>query len=197
MSIPTLTRAYDNHDDADAARSELLGAGVAEQDIGLISRAEDGSLAAEPDAHAVATGASIGTLIGGGLGTVAGLGVMAIPGVGPIVAAGWVVALLTGAGVGAATGAGVGAAASGLFETLHNSGLSEEEAGHYVESVRRGGSLLLVRVADPALRARAETLLSQSGHVDLGLRSQEWRDAGWKGFDRNATSIDTRAQLGS
>ena len=191
MSIPTLTRAYDNHDDADAARSELLGAGVAEQDIGLISRAEDGSLAAEPDAHAVATGASIGTLI------VAGLGVMAIPGVGPIVAAGWVVALLTGAGVGAATGAGVGAAASGLFETLHNSGLSEEEAGHYVESVRRGGSLLLVRIADPALRARAETLLSQSGHVDLGLRSQEWRDAGWKGFDRNASSVDTRARLGS
>lgn len=197
MSMIPLTRAYDSHDDADSARAELLAAGVAEHDIGLISRADDGSLAAEPQSHAVATGASIGTLVGGGLGTLAGLGMMAIPGVGPIVAAGWVVALLAGAGAGAAAGAGVGAAASGLFETLHNSGLGEEEANRYAESVRRGGSLLLVRIEDDAMRMRAETILSHTGHVDLAVRSEEWRGDGWTRFDRDAPIIDTRARIGS
>jgi hypothetical protein len=49
MSISPLTRAYDNHDDADTARSELLGAGVAEQDIGRIHPASPAyRIAAEP-----------------------------------------------------------------------------------------------------------------------------------------------------
>jgi hypothetical protein len=197
MHLSPITRAYDSHAEAERAQTDLIAAGVPEGDISIISRAADGSVDKPTEADPVATGATVGTLIGGGLGTLAGLGAMAIPGVGPIVAAGWVVAMLTGAGAGAAAGAGAGAAASGLFTTLHHSGMSEEDANLYAESVTRGGSLVMVRSDDAAKRATAESVLSRSGHVDVALRSQEWRDKGWVPGSVAAPEVDTRARYGS
>ena len=85
-------------------------------------------------------GAVAGTAVGGGLGLLAGIGALAIPGVGPVVAAGWLVATLAGAGVGAGAG--------GLLGALTGAGVGEEESHVYAEGVRRGGSLVSVRVPD-------------------------------------------------
>lgn len=118
------------------------------------------------------TGATLGTVLGGGAGLLAGLGLMAIPGVGPVVAAGWLVATLTGAGVGAATG--------GLLGALTGAGLSDSEAEHYAEGVRRGGTLVTVRT-DESRAERVTALLAEHGSIDLDQRAQNWRSEGWTG----------------
>ena len=197
MASTPITRAFDNHAEAETARSALLSGGIPDSAISILARAPDEADAGVDASDAVATGATVGTLVGGGLGTLAGLGAMAIPGVGPIVAAGWLVAALTGAGVGAASGAGVAAAAGGLYGTLHQTGLSDEHAQFYAESVKRGGSLVLVRSEDATMRGMAEDILGRSGHVDVETRSQAWRDSGWRGHDASNMSVDTSRRYGS
>ena len=97
--MQTLTRLYDNHDDAAAVVNQLEAAGVPHNDISIVSNNADGRTldgyatdAGDAAATGAGTGASIGTVLGGGAGLLAGIGALAIPGVGPIVAAGWLVA---------------------------------------------------------------------------------------------------------
>ena len=86
-------------------------------------------------------GAGIGAAIGR-LGRLAdGLGVASrFQASGPALAAGPIVSALVGAGIGGVAG--------GLMGALVNSGVPEEEAGHYSEGVRRGGSLVMLTVED-------------------------------------------------
>jgi hypothetical protein len=94
------------------------------------------------------------------------------------VAAGW----LATAAVGAVVGGAVVGAAGGLVGALTNSGVSEEEAHVYAESVRRGGSLVSAKVADDHLIA-AETALSNMPIVDLATRRRSYQEAGYEGFE--------------
>jgi hypothetical protein len=136
--------------------------------------------ALDPNAPATGagTGATVGTVLGGGAGLLAGLGSLAIPGVGPIVAAGWLVATLTGAGV----GAGVG----GLLGSLTGAGVDEGEAHTYAEGMRRGGTLVSVRVPDDTRGAEVERILAQRSPIDPATRRADYQAAGWSGFDENA-----------
>ncbi len=197
MQTTPITRAFDDHAAAEQARNALLSGGIPDSAISIVARVPDETADGTEAVAPVATGAALGTLVGGGIGALTGVGLMAIPGVGPIVAAGWLVAMLTGAGAGAMAGAGVAAAADGLYGTLHKTGLSDEHSQFYAESVTRGGTLVLVRSEDGVQRSTAEEILSRSGHVDLETRSQEWRDAGWRGHDRNGVSVDTSRRYGS
>ncbi len=126
-------------------------------------------------------GAGIGAAVGGAGGLLAGLGIMAIPGVGPVVAAGWLAATLTGA-VG---GAVVGGVAGGLIGALTESGVSEEDAHVYAESVRRGGSLVTARVADERY-AEADAILAGTNRVDVATRRKLYTEEGWQRFDADA-----------
>ncbi len=164
MAQQTLTRLYDNYDDALHVVQSLKSAGVPHDDISLVSNDADnrysgantgtsttGMTSGDPEQGAstgAGTGATMGTVLGGGAGLLAGLGALAIPGIGPIVAAGWLVATLTGAGVGAAAG--------GLFGSLTGAGVSEADAHVHAEGVRRGGTLVTVR-ADQARAVDIET----------------------------------------
>src|ERR1700761_3217714 len=107
MATITLTRLYDNHQDAIIIVQALEQAGFANDDISLVSSnagnrwtpalrpgdtaaptADEGtSRPTEGTKHATGTGATIGTVLGGGAGLLAGIGALAIPGVGPVVAA--------------------------------------------------------------------------------------------------------------
>jgi hypothetical protein len=118
-------------------------------------------------------GAGIGAVAGGGAGVLAGLGLLAIPGVGPVVAAGWLVAL--------AVGAAGGAAAGGLLGGLVGSGVSDEHAEVFVEGVRRGGTLVTVRVAEDRV-AEADAILDRNA-VDPVSRRAEYTASGWSAFD--------------
>lgn len=188
MAQMTETRAYDSDADARSVVSALEQSGVPHSDINLIGRgtntadgAHDGDAQAEHAEKGAGTGASLGTVVGGGLGLLAGIGTLAIPGVGPVVAAGWLIATLTGAGIGAAVGGGAG----GLVGLLTGTGVSDEDANVYAESVRRGGSLVTVRAED-TMMPKVREVLDRYATVDPAARRAEYERAGWTAHDPEA-----------
>ncbi len=196
MAIQTLTRLYDDHDNAMHVVQALEQAGVPHADVSLVANNADtrygvngttdtGLTSGDPAQGANTgggTGASLGTVLGGGAGLLAGLGMLAIPGVGPIVAAGWLVATLTGAGIGAAAG--------GLFGSLTGAGVSEADAHTYAEGVRRGGNLVTVR-ADETMAGTVNAVLDGRTPVNPVARRAEYEQEGWKGFDPAALAYTT------
>lgn len=178
--MKTVTGLFDRYEAAKDAVGRLEAAGFHSNDISIVSHHRDGD--GERNAGSGAgVGAGVGAAVGGAGGLLTGLGLMAIPGVGPVVAAGWLVATLTGA-VG---GAVVGGVAGGLIGALTESGVSEEDAHLYAESVRRGGSLVTVRVPDDRV-AEANAILAGSSPVDIGARRRLYAEEGWQRFDPNA-----------
>jgi len=198
MAQRTIARMYDSYDDAKAVVHELEAAGIPHREISLVANADahgrssgpsgaasaaGGSTgAADPaDRHEAGTGAGsgavVGTILGGGAGLLAGIGALAIPGVGPVVAAGWLVATLTGAGIGAASG--------GLVGSLTGAGVSRDEAHVYAEGVKRGGSLVTVRLDETEV-PRAEAIMAQRSSTDWQQRRASY-GAGWQGFDETST----------
>jgi hypothetical protein len=127
-------------------------------------------------AEGAATGATIGAATGGVAGLLAGFGLLAIPGIGPVVAAGWLAST--------AVVAAAGGLAGGLIGALTEAGVSEEDAHVYAEGVRRGGTLLTVRVSAEE-RPRVESILDRSA-VNIWDRGVEYRKYGWKSFDPSA-----------
>src|SRR4029450_2249285 len=180
----TISRLYDNHNDAQQAVRRLESAGVPHSDISLVANNSDSWFDADKKvdrdrdgvddrAEGAGKGAGIGAGVGGAAGLLAGLGLLAIPGLGPVVAAGWLAATAVGAAAGAATG--------GIIGALTESGVSEEDAHTYAEGVRRGGTLVTARVPDSD-RAKFEGFLDQSS-VNIRDRRAMWQKSGWQRFD--------------
>jgi hypothetical protein len=176
----TISSIFDSYDAAAAAVQRLQAAGIARDDISIISNDADmsrdsyGEFAVdaptEGAAEGAGTGAGIGAVVGGGAGLLAGLGLIAIPGLGPVVAAGWLAATLVGAGAGVAAGGIVGA--------LVGSGVDEDTAHAYAEGVRHGGTLVSVRV-DARDHDRIQDVLDErSFHLDAARKLSESPDIG-------------------
>lgn len=194
MAIRTITALFDDYDAAARAVDGIEAIGIPHADISIVASdagerhvglaphatglsrdgesLSDGKPEESDTVDGAGTGATLGTVLGGGAGLLTGLGLLAIPGVGPVVAAGWLVATITGAGVGAATG--------GLLGGLTGAGLSHAEAETYAEGVRRGGTLVTVRVEE-ARADRVTALLSEHGSIDVDERAQNWKTQGWTG----------------
>jgi hypothetical protein len=162
----TITRMYDNYEEARTVVTDLEQAGIPHSDISLVANSDAhgryaGTSTNEKGAGAGAgTGAVAGGLLGGGAGLLAGIGALAIPGVGPVVAAGWLIATLAGAGVGAASG--------GLVGSLTGAGVGRDEAHVYSEGVKRGGTLVTVRTD--------ETNVAQAEAVFAGHKTTDWQE---------------------
>ena len=153
----TLSRLYSDGAIARAVVDELKAAGLPEDDIGIIAPGR-GPMPAMRNAdlenaddvidrdgdgrddrgQTVNRSAGIGAALGGAAGLLAGLGAFVLPGIGAVVAAGWLASALAGAVAGGAAGGVVGA--------LIEAGISENDAAGYAEGVRRGGTLVTVRV---------------------------------------------------
>ena len=174
----TLSRVYDNYSQAREVVNGLKAAGIPDDSVSIVANKH---VSAEyddvDDVSSAATGAGIGAVVGGAGGLLAGLGLMAIPGVGPVVAAGWLAATLAGAVAGAAAGGIVGA--------LVDLGVSEHDAEVYSEVIRRGGTLVTVRIDDNRVAA-AEAILDRYAPIDPVRRRVEYASAGWAGFDPKA-----------
>jgi hypothetical protein len=201
--MKTVTRLFDSHTEALRALDDLEQAGVDHDNISLVSNNTDNWHAGhthsggapgaggplgdrngdgENDvADGAGKGATTGGLLGGAGGLLAGLGMLAIPGLGPVVAAGW----LASTAVGAAIGAAAGGATGGLLGALKEAGHTDEEANVYSEGVRRGGTLVSVRV-DEDEADRIERLLDGQSGVDAMNRGQAYRETGWSQFDHEA-----------
>jgi hypothetical protein len=183
MTVRTVTGLYDSYEEAARAIHNLEDAGVSDGNIGLVVNNADNQYALSDDdariedKSAAGAGASIGTVLGGGAGLLAGLGVLAIPGIGPVVAAGWLVST--------AAVAAAGAAAGGLLGALTGAGVNTEHAHIYAEAVRRGGALVIVRVA-PRQAAAVEKIMRRHGWVDPDQRAKLYREEGWTVFDERA-----------
>jgi hypothetical protein len=176
--MKTLSRVYDSYTQARSAVSDLEGAGVSSSDISVVANKYISKEHAEVDDVSDATkGAAIGGALGGGAGLMAGLGLLAIPGLGPVVAAGWFAAL--------AAGAAVGATAGGIFGALVDAGESRDVADVYSEAVRRGGTLVTVRVPDDKVGV-IQAILDRHEPINPVERSGEYRREGWKSFDPSA-----------
>lgn len=191
----TITRLYDNRNDALEAAHELERMGISANDVSIVASNKDrwyddkrASGAKDKDgdgrddrAEGLVKGAVTGGALGAGAGLLAGLGLLAIPGIGPVVAAGWIATTLAGA----ATGAVAGGAVGGLVAALTDAGVPEEEAHIYSEGVRRGGTLLTVRVRDDRA-SDVESALNRYRPTDVRTRGQEYRKSGWTRFDPDA-----------
>jgi hypothetical protein len=195
--MATISRLYDTYEAAAEGVRNLLDAGIPRSDISLVSNNSENWYSTNSDrgttkattatvdrdrdgrddrVEGAEAGAGIGGAAGGLVGLLTGLGLMAIPGVGPVVAAGWLVST--------AAGAAVGGTAGGLIGALTQAGAPDEDAYVYAEGVRRGGTLVSVRVPEGA-RSRYEAILDRSS-VNLRDRGEAWRRAGWQKFDPNA-----------
>ncbi len=168
--MAAISRLYKDHDTGARVVAELERSGIPHSDISIMSNNDsgwfdrDGSKRIDRDAdgredraEGAATGAGIGATVGGVAGLLAGLGLLAIPGIGPVVAAGWLASTAAAALAGGATG--------GLIGALTQSGIGEEEAHTYAEGVRRGGTLVTVRVSDTDW-ARVEAILDRHRPMD-------------------------------
>lgn len=143
----TVTSVYESYQDAIATVRELQAANVPDEEISVIAnqpRAQDSETADRTDNNmaetGAASGAAIGGTVGGATGLLAALGTFTIPGIGPVIGAGWLLAT--------AVGAAVGASAGGVLGALIGAGVSKDQAHIYVESLRKGGTLVSARVSD-------------------------------------------------
>src|SRR5246127_3051442 len=169
-TMATISRLYKEYNAGARVVAELEHFGIPHTDISIIANNESGwfvrnrSTRIDRDAdgtddraEGAAAGAGIGATLGGVAGVLAGLGMLAIPGIGPVVAAGWLAST--------AAMAAAGGAAGGLIGALTQSGIGEREAHTYAEGVRRGGTLVTVRVPD-ADRARVEAIMDRYNPMD-------------------------------
>jgi hypothetical protein len=155
----TLSRLYTDGTHARRVVEELKASGLPEDDIGIIAPSRDKSLVmANADMEnsgdvidrdcngrddrneTVGKAAGIGAALGGAAGLLAGLGAFVLPGVGAVVAAGWVAGALGGVVAGGAVG--------GIIGALIESGVSENDAAQFADGVKRGGSLVTIRVME-------------------------------------------------
>lgn len=203
----TLLATYNSIETANRVVSDLVSAGFDRSKIGLAAQDANGEFKRHLDARGTTTavtedvsggeGAGFGAVVGTLIGAVAGLVAITVPGIGAIIAAG-PLAALGGAAAGAGIGALTGGITGGLTASLVDMGVSEEDAGHYAESVRRGGALVSLTVQSSDVQ-RATDILHSHNPIDLDQRATQWRASGWKGFDPMAdpyTAVDNLDHVG-
>ena len=187
--MKTIVGLYDDINDARAVVEDLVSSGYDRNNISLVAADKEGQYASNLDRYAAedtaatgeaaAEGAIAGGAIGGLAGVLIGLGALAIPGLGPVIAAGPIIAGLVGAGIGAVSG--------GLIGALVEWGLSDEEAGYYMEGVRRGGTLVAVKAADYEANDIVN-IMNRHDPVDIDRRAEDWRSEGWTGYTTAETT---------
>jgi hypothetical protein len=187
---------FEKYGDAGEAIRQIEAAGISRSHISVLSSNADGWYHADGSpvdpthdkdrdgrddrAEGAGVGAGIGAVALGAIGALAGLGLLAIPGIGPIVAAGWLAST--------AAGAVAGGAAGGIVGALVESGISKENAELYLETIRRGGTLVSARVPEDQ-RDRYERILASSS-IDVSRREITYRETGWTGYDPNRPGYD-------
>jgi stress response protein YsnF len=106
---------------------------------------------------------------------------------------------IRGAGAASSATAPTGAEDKGLWASLADLFVPDEDRSTYAEGVRRGGHLLSARVPD-GVEDRAVEVLERHGPVDVDERSRAWSGEGWsrEGYrDHAGTTGATGGGLGA
>jgi uncharacterized protein (TIGR02271 family) len=77
------------------------------------------------------------------------------------------------------------AVSEGILGRLRRAGVPEDESHVYAEGVRRGGSLVIARLADENVDRGLE-IMSNYRPVDIDERGSQWRTEGWSKYDESA-----------
>lgn len=181
----TIVALYEDLDKAKEVVSALTDAGFEQKEISFASPDPQGRHAAmlaaggddrdEGGRDATADGAIMGGAIGALAGLLFGLSAFTIPGLGPLLIAG---PLYT-----AVFGAGAGAVGGGLIGALVDAGIPGREASFYREGIRRGNTMIAVRVDDDGDKANAMHILNTHNPLDIESAAESWRATGWEGPD--------------
>ena len=173
--MKTIVGLFDDMAAAKKAAHDLEAAGIPHNDISFVASNETQQHASHDTAptvsgHAIGHDAIVGAEIGGVAGLILGATALAIPGLGWIAGAGWLMGMIYGAGTGLVVG--------GLVGALTHIGVPAEDAAHYNEGVRRGGTLLAVKSED-SMAARVAQILGADGAVDIDERAAQYKQEGF------------------
>jgi len=173
--LKTVVGLFDDLAQAKTAALNLETAGISHDDVSIVANNEGGRYASVDSGsaesgrgHAIGHDAIVGAEIGGVAGLLMALTGFAIPGFGWIAGAGWLMATILGAGTGALVG--------GLVGALTDVGVPAEDAAHYNEGVRRGGTLVAVRAQDN-IANRVAQILGDAGAVNIDERAAQYDSA--------------------
>jgi hypothetical protein len=156
---------------AELAVQALLATPISPQSIALMTgEAGEAQVASmtTTDAERDGMGEAVGGVVGGAVGASAGLSLgsavasLLVPGVGTIFAIGLGAAALLGLG-GAAAGATLGEAS----EHAADVGVPKDDTLLYRGLLKRGHSLVIANVDDPALASAAEAIFERLGTEDI------------------------------
>jgi hypothetical protein len=173
--MQTITKMFNQYDQAKQSVHDLEAAGIHSASISIVANQTNTNADATIEEGSEAgLGAGLGAVAGGTAGLLTGLGIMAIPGVGPVVAAGWLASLAAGVLAGGATG--------GIVGSLIGAGVPDDHAHVYSEGLRRGGTLLSVKVEESRVD-QVHAILDKNQPVDPVKLGGEYRTAGWNNFD--------------
>lgn len=188
--MKTVVSMFDDLENARDCVDDLVDNGFAREDISLITRDVSGEYvdyieAYDADADLdrdgelnVGATAAGGAVIGGIVGLLIGTTSLAIPGLGALVVAGPLASALAGAATGALAG--------GLLGALVEWGVPEVEAEYYTEGVRRGSTLVALKVADEYVED-AVAIMNDHDPVNIERRAEFWRsEENWTGYDAEA-----------
>ena len=163
----TAVGVFHSHKEAQKAVRELKDAGFTDDQIGIISRDQEGSFQEQAEGNKAGEGAAAGAATGLGVGALWGLGIAAglLPAIGPVIAGGTLAAI-------AASAAGT-AAAGGLVGALVGLGIPEEEADFYNQQFESGRTIVSVHCGK-ARYAEAHQILDGSNAYDYSRRETEF-----------------------
>ena len=168
MSHPLVVALFSELSQAAAAAQELHAAGVARDQLSVISRNhdEESNYAAEIGGSPGAeiedsrTAARLGELSGYFLAAIA----LVLPGIGPIVAAGPLAAGL---------GEAAGHVAGGIAAALHGAGIPADRADALQAAVEGGAILLAVHTVQPRIAGVREILKTRGA---TAIETAEWAE---------------------
>jgi stress response protein YsnF len=178
----TIVALYDHRSEAETASRELQAAGFESSAIEILSHSDLSS--GGWSGSGTYTGTPTGTATGdASLGAASGMARTDL-------STGYVGSPNTMAGSGAGLGGTTtGTGSSGMLTRLAGWGIPNQDAQVYAEGVRRGGSLLKVRLDEEDVD-RAMEVLERGNVVDVETRGSAYRESGWTGYDETADYYD-------
>lgn len=199
----TIVALYDHRSDAETASRDLQAAGFESSVIEILSHSDLSSGGwGDRDLSGSPTGTAAGTLTGdSSIGAASGMartdlstGYVASPNTVPGAGLGMESGLGAGAGMGTMGSGGLmtGGGTGGMLTRLTGWGIPNQDAQVYAEGVRRGGSLLKLRLEEEDVD-RAMDVLERGNVVDVEERGSAYRDSGWAGYDETAAYYDEQS----
>ena len=160
---------FHSQTEAQAAVRELKAAGFNDDQIGVVTKGEEGAAydGADADNNMAAEGAAAGAIGGLGTGAIWGIGIAAgiLPAIGPVIAGGTLAAI--------AASAATTAAAGGLAGAMVGLGIPEDEADYYQTELERGRTIVTVKCGE-AHYSKANAILDGANSYDFDRRESDY-----------------------